>query len=103
MYLHNGVWLKGVSGALEFSIEQHVDASLMFTTLLKHGFSLFEGHELASLSGLFQFLPIQCLVKLRLADDLPHNVSLHNVLEIIPQTSFDILATHRDDNASSLS
>lgn len=37
-----------------------------------------------------------------LAEYLPHDVPLDYVFETVPQASFDILATHRNDDAAGL-
>lgn len=102
MDLYYCVGLEGVGGAFEVGVEQHVDAALVLAALLEHRLTLLKRHELAGICSFLQFLPVECLVELRLADDLPHDVALHDVLETVAQTSFYVLATHRYDNAAGL-
>lgn len=89
-------------GALEVGVEQHVDAALVLAALLEHRLALLERHELAGIRRLLQFLPVERLIQLGLADDLPHDVALHDVLEAVAETSFDVLAAHGDDDAAGL-
>lgn len=58
--------------------------------------------ELAGVSSFPQLLTIKVVVEFRFSDDLPHDVAGDDVVDVVSQTSFDILATHRYDLAGRL-
>ena len=90
------------SRSLQVSVQQYINTALMVTAVLEHGLTLLECQKLTSICRCFQSVHIQSLGELTFAEDLPHEVSLDDVLETVSETSSDVLATHRYDHASSL-
>jgi hypothetical protein len=74
----------------------------VLSSFFEDNISLFEGSKLNSLCSFFELLKVKSLLKLRLVDQPPDNILQDDIFQAIPQTSFDILATHRNDLASRL-
>ena len=81
----------------EYRVQHNKDTSLQVVSLLQCDLSFLKRSEHCSFDGLLELGDIKHLDKLTLIDDLPHNILLQDILDVISQASFNILATHRDD------
>ena len=72
----------------------------MLSFFFKHNLSFFEARKLNAFGCFFEFLKVKNLLKLGLIDQSPGYILQNNIFQAISQTSFDILATHRNNLAS---
>jgi hypothetical protein len=94
---NNAIGRIGDRVTLKRIVEHHVDAVLVLCVLFKDNVSFFEADEFCSFKGLRYFFNIKNFLNFAFLDNVGDDVPPDNIPEAVPQTRFDILATHRDN------